>query len=209
MKSLTLRIMAGVLLVSTAAAVISKQTDWVKTKSKEGSVTVQAPSTWYVADENDPEFKTRMEEVRKNNPELAAIMKGPAQEGQILRMLDGEDDGLDGYIDNFTIVKNVAGGLTDKMFKEVGTEILKQMPFRKEGGKKGEYKIIDTPNGKALTYWGVMDVTLPDKSSVGVDLLGYMLVKNDNLYVFTFGTKEGSLKERRKDYEKILTTAKF
>jgi hypothetical protein len=207
MKSLTFRIMAGVLLVGAAGAVISMQADWIKTKSKEGSVTLQTPPTWYVADDSDPEYIKRVEEVRKNNPKLGAMMSGggSTDKNQILRMMDGADDGTDGYLDNFNLVKRPAGGLTEKYFKEVGDEILKQMPFR----KKGEYKIIDTPLGKALSYWGTMDIALADKSKLGVDLLGYMLVKNDNLYVFSFGASEGNMKNRKETYEKILKSAKL
>lgn len=203
MKSITLRIIAGLSLLSVATAVIS-QTDWVTTKSKEGSVTMKAPPSWIVVDASDPEYKKSLEEVRKNNPKLAQAMGQQQDLNQILRMLDADDLGEDGYIDNMTIIKREAPGLTPAMFGEVGKEIMKQMPFK----KKGEYKVVDSPNGKALNYWGAMDIKT-DSNTVGVDLMGYMLVKGDNLYVVTFGTVEGNMKTRKTDYDKMFQSIKL
>lgn len=198
-----MRIIAGLTLLSVAGAVIS-QTDWISTKTKDGSVTLKAPPSYIVTDDSDPEYKARVEEVRKNNPKLAQSMDQKQDLNQILRMLDSEDMGEDGYIDNFTIVKREAPGLTPAMFGEVGKEILKAMPFK----KKGEYKVIDSPNGKALNYWGSMDVKT-DTTTVGVDIMGYMMVKGDNLYVVTFGTNEGNMKKKRPDFDKIFQSIKL
>src|SRR5690349_18495290 len=134
MKSTTSRILACLMLVGSAGAVLAVQ-NWIKAKSKDGSVTISVPPAWFVADDSDPAYKARVEDLRKNNPKLGAMMSNNGDKDQILRMMDGKDDGADGYIDNFNIVKKSAGGLTDKYFEQVGAEVLKMMPFK----KKGEY----------------------------------------------------------------------
>lgn len=204
MKSLTSRILVSALLISTAGAVLAVQ-NWIKTKSKEGSVTVSTPPNWFVADDSDPAYKARVADLKKNNPKLAASMSGSGDQNQILRMMDGGDKGADGYIDNFNIVKKPAGGLTDAYFPQVGAEILKMMPFK----TKGEYKVLQLSNGKALSYWGTMDIKTADGGKVGVDLLGFMFVKNDNLFVYSFGTHEGNMKTKKAEYEKIVKSATF
>lgn len=188
-----------------AGVVTARQADWVKATTKDGSLTLMAPAGWMVADTKDPAYIKRRDEVLAKNPNLGSQVKPGEDDSQVLMMMDMNDTGEDGYINNVNIVKKANPGITDKDYKAVGDAIMQQLPLK----GKGKYEVITLPLGKALTYSGALKIATPDRGEVVMDALGYLFVKGDSFYVVTFGTNEGNMKTMRETYEKIAKSMKL
>ena len=195
-----------VLAAAIAATVVTaRQTDWVKTTTKDGSLTLQAPAGWMVADTKDPEYIKRRDDILSKNPKLSGQTKPGEDDSQILMMMDMNDSPDDGYLNNVNVVKKPNPGLSAKDYKAVGDAIMQQLPLK----GKGKYEVIDLPLGKALTYSGALKIATADRGEVVMDALGYLFIKGDVFYVVTFGTHEGNMKNVRATYEKIAKSIKL
>lgn len=195
------------ILAATVAAgiVTARQTDWVKATTKDGSLTLMAPPSWMVSDTKDPAYVKRRDEILAKNPNLKSTLEPGGDDSQVLMMMDMNDTGEDGYIDNVNVVKKANPGITEKDYKAVGDAVLQQLPLK----GKGKYEIITLPVGKALTYTGALKIATADRGEVIMDALGYLFVKGDSFYVITFGTHEGNMKKMKETYEKIAKSIKL
>lgn len=193
-------------LAATVAAgfVMAAQTDWVKVTARDGSLTIQAPPSWMVADTKDPDYIKRRDEILAKNPNLKSTLEPNGDDSQILMLMDMNDTGEDGYMDNVNIVKKPNPGITEKDYKAVGDEIMKQLPLK----GKGKYEVVTMPNGKMLTYTGALKIATADKGEVVMDALGYIFVAGNSFYVVTFGTNEGNMKNMKPTYEKMVKSIK-
>lgn len=193
-------------LAATVAAgfVMAAQTDWVKVTARDGSLTIQAPPSWMVADTKDPAYIKRRDEILAKNPNLKSTLEPNGDDSQILMLMDMNDTGEDGYMDNVNIVKKPNPGITEKDYKAVGDEIMKQLPLK----GKGKYEVVTMPNGKMLTYTGALKIATADKGEVVMDALGYIFVAGNSFYVVTFGTNEGNMKIMKPTYEKMVKSIK-
>lgn len=200
-----LRNLASMLLLAATVVAVVAQDNLMPVTTKDGAVTFQMPSTWILGDVNDPTYKANYEKIKQNNPALAASMDNQANdENMQLYMLDGADSQDDGFWDNLNVKAQVIPGMSPKLYKDVADVMLKQMPFK----GKGEYKIVDMPHGKTLTYWGTIKVVTPDKREIGMDMKGYIFSKGDKMYVLTFATGENQLKQKGEGWDKIVKSAK-
>lgn len=196
-------------LILIAAAISSVafagQADWSKFTSKEGSLSASAPSSWILGDTENEQFKAAYQKIKENNPKLAESMSSNLSDKYILTLFDLQGAGEGAVVaDCLNIVKQPHGGLTVKMYGDVAKELQKGLPLK----GKLENKVIDTANGKTLTYWGTIDVKGPDNVTRSLDLLGVMFLKSENVYIATFVTS-GKLKEKRETWDKIVKSFKL
>lgn len=203
MKSLLLESVIGVAAISSIVG-FTQTSDWTAITSRDGSFTMSAPSGWMVADEKDPAYIKRFEEITKANPNIKSTFKKSENNDQILLLFNMNDTGEDGYVDNLNVIKKPHGGLTASMFPEVGKAITEQAK-----GSKVVWKVIESPNGKTLEYTMSMKLAVPDSGEISMDVLGYMLLKGDNMFIVTFGTKQGELKDKKATYEKMMKSIKL
>lgn len=202
----TSRILAAVLIAGSLLAHAVQEKDWVKVKTKDSAITFMVPPGFMTNDPNDPALKAAYDKIKQDNPKLAKMMSNEVKnDEQTLLMYDLNDSPDDGALDNFNVITKKNPGITDKHLGDVGKQIVASLP----SVGKAEYKVIDLPFGKAVSYWGTIDMKFPDGSQKKIDLLGYMFLKGDKLHVVSFATGEAQLKEKRKTFEGIVKSAKF
>ena len=179
------------------------QSDWTPITSKDGFLTLRFPSGWVAVDQDSEAFKKTIEDLRKNNPNMAKMLETADAKSTALTVFDLNDDPTDGG-DNVVVKIDKNPGITDKQLGEVGKSLMKQLPFT---GKK-EYKVVDMPVGKTLTYSGDLDTKLEGGQSIKMQLLGYIYLKADKLVIVTFTTSNNKMEKVKATYEKIFRSAK-
>lgn len=179
------------------------QSDWTPITTKDGFLTLSFPPGWVAIDQDSAQFKKTIEELRKNNPKMAKMLEGADTNNMALNAYDLHDDPLDGS-DNMNVKIEKNPGITDKQLGEVGKALMQQIPFT---GKK-EYKVVDMPVGKTLTYSGEMDTKLETGQTIKLQILGYLYLKSDKLVVVTFTTSNNKMAKLKPVYEKVFRSAK-
>jgi hypothetical protein len=192
-------LIAGMAILASAIG----QSDWVPITTKDGFLTLKFPAGWAAVDSDSAQYRKTLEDLRKNNPGLAKALEGADQKDLALQVYDLNDDPTDGS-DNMNVKVAKNPGITDKDLGEVGKVMIKDIPFK---GKK-EYKVIDMPFGKTLTYWGDMDAKLEDGRTLNIQILGYLYLKADKFVVCTFTTSNGKLPKLKEVFEKVMKSAK-
>ncbi|MEZ5162506.1 MAG: hypothetical protein R2688_01900 [Fimbriimonadaceae bacterium] len=172
---------------------------------KSGTFSIEVAKDWINIDTNDPIFKESFEMMKQENPKLAQIMN-QSQKGEYeIYAMDSADDPSDGYVSTLNLIIRESGGLTPAMLPAVKDQVLQSIPF-KAGTAKAE--ISKTQFGETLTFFGIMEVqTMFGK----IDIMahGYLFVKEDQLYVLTFGSKSDEYKKNKPIFEKIFKSAKI
>lgn len=204
MKNTISKLLLLLLLVASAFA-IAQEKDWIKATTKDGAITFQVPPGYFMNDPNDPVAKARTEQIIKDNAKLAKMVTSPASDDQTLQMYDLNDSPDDGVLDGFNVLTVKNPGLENKHLGEVGKQTVAGLPMV----GKGEYKVVDFPAGKAVSYWGTIEIKLPEGETKRMDLLGYVLLKGDKMHVVSFATAAGTLKEKKPLFEKIMKSAKL
>lgn len=193
--------LAGALFGTWATA---RQDDWKPATTRDGSLSLSLPQGWMVADEKDPEYIKAHDEISKSNPALGSAMKSSTNEDQVLMMYDMKDSIDDGQINNLNVIKKTVKGISPNLYEQIGKKILATLPIK----GKGEYKTIDLPVGKTLTYTATVVSQQPQGGDVTIDVVGYLFCKGEVMYVVTLSAAEGKMKDKQELYEKIIKTAK-
>lgn len=195
--------MIGLIAVAAAAFQVDTK-DWSRFVTKEGSLSVMLPKNWNVADPNDPQLKQTMEKLKRDNPNMAAMFANN-QSNQSIQLMayNFADTNLADGMENMNVIVQPNPGVTEKMYDDVGKEILSQMSFK----GKSERKIVNLPVGKVLTYWGTMEVKL-EGTSLEMDVLGAFFVKGDKMFVVTVALGKDGLKKQRPMVDQIMKTIK-
>ena len=193
-------------LVAFAAMGMANLAQTMKTLTgKSGTFSIEVAKDWINIDTNDPIFKESFEMMKQENPKLAQIMN-QSQKGEYeIYAMDSADDPSDGYVSTLNLIIRESGGLTPAMLPAVKDQVLQSIPF-KSGTAKAE--ISKTQFGETLTFFGIMEVqTMFGK----IDIMahGYLFVKEDQLYVLTFGSKSDEYKKNKPIFEKIFKSAKI
>ncbi len=179
------------------------QSDWTPITTKDGFLTLRFPPGWAAVDQDSDQFKKTVEDLRKNNPKMAKMLENAETNNMALNAYDLTDDPSDGS-DNMNVKIDKNPGITDKQLGEVGKALMTQIPFT---GKK-EYKVVDMPVGKTLTYSGEMDTKLETGQTIKLHILGYLYLKSDKIVIVTFTTSNDKMGKLKPVYEKIFRSAK-
>lgn len=179
------------------------QSDWIPITTKDGFLTLRFPAGWVAVDQDSETFKKTVEDLRKNNPKMAKLLEGADTKTTALNVFDLNDDPSDGS-DNMNVKVDKNPGITEKHLGEVGKSLMQQIPFT---GKK-EYKVVDMPVGKTLTYSGDIDAKLEGGQTLKMQLLGYLYLKADKLVIMTFTTSNDKMTKVKPIYEKIFRSVK-
>lgn len=198
-KSKLSLIVAGIAIFAAAIG----QSNWTKITTKDGFLTLSFPQGWIAIDDDSEAFKKTVEDLKKNNPKMAALLENADNKAMALNAYDTNDDPSDGS-DNMNVKIEKNPGLEAKHLGEVGKSLMSQIPFT---GKQ-EYKVVDMPVGKTLRYSGDMDAKLESGQVLKMQLLGYLYLKADKMVIITFTTSNGKLPKNRETYEKIFKSAK-
>jgi hypothetical protein len=176
--------------------------NWQKVTTEDGSLSVSVPGEWLVSDPNDPTFQAEYEKVRANNPEWAKKMsEKPVGAALVVYDMDAISTGKMGVLN---VIKSKGNGLTTKMYGDVAKEIAKGLPLK----GKLNHKILDLPVGKSLSYWGTLEIAVESGSKRELDLLAYLFLKNEDLYILQFMCDGNDLKTKRETFEKVAKSAK-
>lgn len=196
------------ILAVMAVAAVAAQVDtknWSRFSTKDGSLSIMLPQGWGMADANDPKLKDTLDKLAKENPHLANMMKQRANQDDIkLMAYDFSDANLEDGMDNMNVIIMKNPGLTEKDYPAVGKEVLDSIPFK----GKGETKVVNLSFGKAVTYWGTMEVSV-EKTTLQMDLLGAVFVKGDKMFVVTLTVGKDGLKNQRAKLDQIMQTIRI
>lgn len=143
---------------------------------------MKAPEGWSIADPNDPAYKESVEKIKANNPKMANMFDSNNTNQFEIYLFDFGTATTKG-VNNFNMKSMKDTGLTVKMYPDVAKEIIKQTNMTKTG-----YKVIDMPAGKTLSYWGSLKIALGDGNFFDVNSYGYMTIKGNMVYIYTFTT---------------------
>lgn len=198
-KSKLSLIVAGIAIFAAAIA----QSDWTPITTKDGFLTLRFPAGWISADQDSETFKKTIEDLKKNNPKMAKMLETADNKSMALNAYDMNDDPSDGS-DNMNVKVEKNPGLTEKQLGEVGKVLMQQIPFK----SKKDYKVVDMPVGKTLSYWGDMEAKLEGGQVLNMQILGYIYLKSDKMVVVTFTTSGTKMEKLRPIFEKIFKSAK-
>jgi hypothetical protein len=202
MKSIRLKaiLLASAALMGTFATAL--QDNWQKFTTKDGKLSIKLPQTWGILDANDPNFQAALRKINELNPKLAKSMDPSKPTNYALQCYDYGDDISDGAMDNMNVVIAKNPGITEKEYGLVGNEILKGI----EWDGKGNQKVVSMPQGKMLHYWGTMKFKVDETTTSKADVMGYLMIKGENLYILTFSMGGGQMGKKRENVEKMMKT---
>lgn len=196
MKKTTILAMVVAAVVLPGSLVALVQEGWSKMTSKGGEVSLMVPQGWGLFDESDPLYRSAGDEIRKNNPGLS---QQASSDQTALFVANYEAMGME----NMNVVIQKGTSLPEAMYGQIAPVLEQQLPLK----GKLESKVGDYPVGKALRYSGVIEVKTDESGGVvEVGVTGYMLSKNNNLYVVTFSAPAETAKSNRDLYEKMFKT---
>lgn len=177
----------------------------VKTKNHstaDNKFTVSLPESWVKVDPKDPVFVQSRTQLKDKNPKIAAMMDQQMEGSDFALMVyDFGDDVADGFIDNMNVVFRPQAGLQESMLSQVGDQIASMLPAK--GAVKHE--VVKTKFGQTLTYSATLEVEV-ETGKLLVDVLGYLFLKNGDMYVVTFGCGGGQLPAKRKGFVTAFET---
>lgn len=197
-------LLKGFALLIVSAALIAAQPfqdGWSKYTTQEGTLSLSLPPQYLLTNSDDPTAQAEYEKIRQNNPKMAKMMDEKPQNA-ILSAVN-MDEVMTGKVGVVQVMKSPNGGLTHAMYGAVAKEIAKGLTMK----GKLEHKIVDLPVGKTLTYWGTM-ILNTEAGKQEMDILAYLFLKGEDLYILQFVSEAGGLKANRETWEKIAKSAK-
>lgn len=185
----------AIALASLPALLLAQTQDWVQVSTRNSDVQLKLPPSYLVV-ENSPDFQKRLEELKKNNPDLAKRMGDSTNTVYDLTATDTAA----ATGDNMNVRITPSGGVQVSQYRLLGREILKNAPFN----GKGKQEEINLPIGKTLHYFGDAKIKQPDGTDIEMYVSGYACIKGDKLYLFTFIAKSEAGKELQKKIDLVM-----
>ncbi len=195
MKTLAL---ASLLILAQGQAAKIDTKDWKTFTGKTKAFSIRAPKDWTSSDPNDPDHQKAVEYIKKNNPDLAKMMENGNKDDD-LAIVEVPAAGMPSINNvNEKLLPGIA--ITESLYDQVFEGLVAQAKLKQAG-----HKTVQLPAGKALSYWGVLTISLGENQSMDLKMLGYMLTKDNNTYIVTMTTSPDDTKQKA-IYEEMART---